>query len=39
MIYEKVDLRKNIEIIINLMKQKATLRKIDLITEIHPDVP
>ena len=39
MIYEKVNLRNNIDIIINLMSKKAEIRKIDLIAEIHPDVP
>jgi len=39
MIYEKVDLRNSIAIIINLMKNKANFQKIDLLSEIHPSVP
>ena len=37
--YEEINLRDHINIVIKLLCSKARSRKIDLITEIHPDVP
>ena len=39
MVYELIDIRKTINVVINLMKQKNKTKKVDLICEIDPNVP
>ena len=39
MIYENVNLRDSIKDITDLLNEKVKIRGIELITEIHPDVP
>ena len=39
MIYETVDLRETIDIIIGIMATKAKSKQIGLFSEVHPDVP